>query len=77
MIQNMSAGLRKTPIYEDIIEYIKKDPDKINYPNRYAKQLRNSFELSQVDGEGMRQMEQYELGLMKEREEEGLTLDDD
>ena len=59
-------GLKKKPTYEEVIDYIENDPDKIKYPNRDAKFLRNSFELSQLDGMGMQIMEQQQLREMKE-----------
>ena len=34
------------PTYEELIDYIERDPIKIKYPNRSAKFLRNSFQLS-------------------------------
>ena len=34
------------PTYEELIDYIERDPVKIKYPNRSAKFLRNSFQLS-------------------------------
>ena len=47
---------------------LKNDKDKIKYPDRTAKQLRNTFELSQLDGVGMRIMEQQQFKEAKERE---------
>ena len=48
----MESGLRRKQTYEEIIDYIENDPDKIQYPNRAAKYLRNTFQLSQLDGMG-------------------------
>ena len=47
-----ATGLKATPTYEQLIEYIRKDPDTITFPDRRAKIARNSFWLSQLDGEG-------------------------
>ena len=59
------TGLQKRLTYEDLINYIVKDPDTIRYPDRRAKILRNSFELSQLDGIGMMDINrQYELNLI-------------
>ena len=32
----MENGLRRKQTYEEIIDYIENDPDKIQYPNRAA-----------------------------------------
>ena len=42
-------GLRPRPTYNELINVIETDPDKIKYPNREAKFLRNSFQLSFLD----------------------------
>ena len=51
-ISRRDLGLQKRLTYEDLLNYIVKDPDTIRYPDRKAKILRNSFELSQLDGIG-------------------------
>ena len=51
-----SAGLEAKPTYEQVINYIHKDPDKIKDPNRTASILRNSHWLTQLDGEGWNQL---------------------
>ena len=52
-----ATGLNAKPTYEQLINYIKTDPDKIKYPDRQATILRKSFVLSQLDGEGSRQLD--------------------
>ena len=42
-------GLKPKPTYEELVNYISKDSDKIKYPNRKAKLLRGSFHQSQLD----------------------------
>ena len=64
----MTDGLKRRQTYEEVIDYIENDKDKIEYPDRAAKQLRNTFELSQLDGVGMQIMEQQQFREMKERE---------
>ena len=59
-------GLKRKPTYEEVIDYILRDSDIIRYPNRFAKQIRDSPWLTQLDGEGMRQMEQHQIEQMKE-----------
>ena len=61
-------GLKKRDTFEEVVEYIKNPTDVIKFPDRYAKQIRNSFELSQLDGAGMMEYEQHELQTMKETE---------
>jgi hypothetical protein len=51
-----AVGLQVKPTYEQLMEYIEKDPDKIKYPNRRATILRNTHWLSQLDGEGWNQL---------------------
>ena len=50
--QRQMLGLKQRPTYDDMIKYISDDPDKILFPNRKAKIVRNSFQLSQLDGIG-------------------------
>ena len=61
-------GLKKRDTFEEVVEYIKNSKDVIKFPDRYAKQIRNSFELSQLDGVGMMEHEEHELQTMKETE---------
>ena len=63
-------GLKRKPTYEEVIDYILRDPEIICYPNRFAKQIRDSPWLTQLDGEGMRQMEQHQIEQMKEMQKE-------
>ena len=50
-------GLRIKPKYEELIGVAVSDGlENIRFPNRDATFLRNGFVLSQLDGEGMRQM---------------------
>ena len=61
-------GLRKRETYDQLVDFIERDPVKIQYPDRRATQLRESPYLTQLDGEGMRQMESLEINRFKERE---------
>ena len=63
----LTDGLKRRQTYEEVVEYIETDPDKVKYPNRAAKLLRNTFQLSQLDGIGKELMEQQEIEEMKER----------
>ena len=60
-------GLRLRPTYEQLIGVAVSDELRnIKFPNRDAKFLRDGFVLSQLDGEGMRIMEQQQQMHMKE-----------
>ena len=67
-VSRMTDGLKRRQTYEEVVDYIEDDKDKIKYPDRTAKQLRNTFELSQLDGVGMQLMEQQQLQEMKHQE---------
>jgi len=64
------AGLRKRETYEELINYLEHGQELIRYPNRQATQLRDSPYMTQLDGEGMRTLEQQQLNAMKEQEKD-------
>ena len=39
----MTSGLTRRRTYEEVLDYIENDPDKVIYPKRTAKYLRNTF----------------------------------
>jgi hypothetical protein len=66
-------GLKKRETYNEIIDYLMNKQEKIKMPNRLAKQLRESPQLSNLldgDGEGVLDMEQQQRreGVEVERE---------
>jgi len=63
-----SFGLQKRPTYEEVANYIAKDPDKIKYPNRRASIIRNSFELSQLDGLGQFKMDRQHVNMIRHQQ---------
>ena len=66
-------GLRLKPTYEQLIDVAVSDGlDNIRFPNRDATFLRNGFVLSQLDGEGMRQMGKQQEMASKESYKEHL-----
>ena len=66
-------GLRVKPNYESLINVAVSDKlYNIKFPNRNATFLRNGFVLSQLDGEGMRQMEKQQEIASKESYKEHL-----
>ena len=64
------SGLRDRPTYNELVDYIETTDDTIKMPDRRAKFIRNSFYLSQLDGEGMRRQEEQERQREKEQERE-------
>ena len=70
---NSIPGLRLRPSYEQLIGVAVSDELRnIKFPNRDASFLRNGFVLSQLDGEGMRQMERQQEMASKEAYKEHL-----
>ena len=66
-------GLRKRESYNEIVDYLENKQEKINYPNRFAKQIRNSPQLSNLlDGEGMGavEMEKQQMKAMEHEQAE-------
>jgi hypothetical protein len=59
------APLRQRPTYEQVIEHIENDTDKIKYPDREAKFLRNSFELSFLDSFNHEKLEEQQNNAIK------------
>ena len=59
-------GLRLKPTYEQLIGVAASDGlEQIKFPNRNAQFLRNGFVLSQLDGEGVRIMEDQQKDTLK------------
>ena len=62
-------GLRKRDTYNELIDYLQFGQEKIIYPDRFAKQLRESPQISNLlDGEGFgkKELEEQQLSHMKE-----------
>ena len=66
VVATQSSGLKKKPTLNELADRIENAPNTIKYPDRTATTVRNSFELSQLDGEGMREMEQQQAQHMAE-----------
>ena len=65
-------GLRKKETYDELIDYVMNKQEKIKYPNRTAKFLRESPQLSNLldgDGEGLLEMEGQKKGKCKKSKE--------
>ena len=61
-------GLQQKPTYEDVANYIAKDPDQIKYLNKNASIIRNSFELSQLDGLGQLEIDRQHESVMRHQQ---------
>ena len=62
-------GLRKRDTYNELIDYIQFGQEKITYPDRFAKRIRESPQISNLlDGEGLGKgdMEEQQFNHMKE-----------
>ena len=56
-------GLRKKKTYDELIDYVMNKQEKIQYPDRTAKFLRNSPQLSNLldsNGEGLLEMDEQQ-----------------
>ena len=47
-VASMTDGFKRRQTYEEVIYYIDNDTDKGKYPDRTAKQIRNTFEWTQA-----------------------------
>ncbi len=54
------TGLRKRPTFEGIVDYLAEGQEKVKYPDRFAKQIREHPYMTQLDGEGMLEVEEME-----------------
>jgi hypothetical protein len=66
-------GLVKRETYDEIVDYLENGQEKIRYPNRKAKQLRESpylTNLLDVDGDGTMEMEKQQSNTMRAQEVE-------
>jgi hypothetical protein len=66
-------GLKKRETYNEIVEYLQYGQEKIKYPDRRAKQLRESPQLSNLldgDGAGLMDMEEeQDMGMKRQQME--------
>lgn len=68
------CALKKTPTLNNVINCSITEPNPIKNPNSTATSVRHSIELSQLDGEGMREMEEQQARKMKEAAKEQKNL---
>ena len=70
-------GLRRRESYDDIVDYLENKQEHIKYPNRLAKQLRESPQLSNLlDGAGMGvvEMQEHEMNKIKHEQAEHAVI---
>ena len=66
-------GLREKPSYDELVGYLEYGQEKISYPDRFFKQLRETPQLSNLlDGEGMtiKELEEQQVNQAKEIQKE-------
>ncbi len=63
-------GLRKRETYDELVDYLKGKQEVIKYPDRFAKRIREHPFLTQLDGEGLVEMEKQQENAWKEQEKE-------
>ena len=71
-------GLKKKETYNELIDYVLNKQEKIKYPNRSAKIMRNSPQLSNLldgNGEGLLEMEEQQKRQVQEVEKEHTIRD--
>ncbi len=61
-------GLRKRETYDEIIDHLLNKQEVIRYPDRFAKRVRESPYLTQLDGAGMDEMDDQQLQAMRHQE---------
>ena len=66
----MKTGLRQRPTFEGIVNYLAYGQETIRYPDRLAKIIRNHPYLTQLDGEGMMEMQEQQENAWKQQEKE-------
>ena len=64
------AGLHKRDSYEGLIDYLENKQEKIKFPNRDAKFVRESPQYQVLLNEGFVEIEEQQLKKMKEEQEE-------
>ncbi len=63
-------GLRKRETYDEIVDYLRGKQEMIKYPDRFAKRIREHPYLTQLDGEGLLEMEEQQENEWREKEKE-------
>ena len=58
-------GLRRKPTYEELIEHIANDKERIRYPDRRATFTRNHPYMTQLDGETLANIESQQFEALK------------
>ena len=68
------AGLHKRDSYEGLIDYLENKQEKIKFPNRDAKFVRDSPQYQQLLNEGFVEVEKQQINQIKEEQEEHAVI---
>ena len=68
------AGLHKRDSYEGLIDYLENKQEKIKFPNREAKFVRDSPQYQQLLNEGFVEVEKQQINQIKEEQEEHAVI---
>lgn len=58
---------------DQIVDYLESGQERVKFPDRFAKQIRNHPYLTQLDGEGMFDMQQQQENAWKQQEKEHIV----
>ena len=67
-------GLHKRDSYEGLIDYLENKQEKVKYPNREAKFLRDSPQYQSLLSQGFTEVEEQQLNKIKEEEEKHAVI---
>ena len=67
-------GLHKRDSYEGLIDYLENKQDKVKFPNREAKFLRDSPQYQSLLSQGFTEVEEQQLNKIKEEQEEHAVI---
>ncbi len=68
------AGLHKRDSYEGLIDYLENKQEKIKFPNREAKFVRDSPQYQQLLNEGFVEVEKQQINQIKEEQQEHAVI---
>ena len=66
-LKTLSEGMIVKDKYEDVVDFLENNNDKIVYPDRSSKFIRNSFTLSFLDDFGQTMLEEQQINEMKQK----------
>ena len=72
--QVVYTGLRKRPQFEQIVAYLDEGQETVRFPDRFAKQICNHPYLTQLDGEGLFEIDEQQQKIAFERHREDIIM---